>query len=101
MQINALIDNGQVKLLEPVNLKHSQVNVQFIIPDNEIVKTSESKKINEYSDFSLQMQQMMHDIDTILSQPIDDSDIPELTGEQQQRIEAFSYHEEFKSVKKY
>lgn len=106
MQINALIDHGQVKLLEPLQLKHEKVNIQLIIPDNEIVQSSESvenkkEKVkdtsNEYAELSPQIQQMMNDIDVILNQPIDDSDIPELTEEQQQRIDAFSYREEFKS----
>ncbi len=106
MQINALIDHGQVRLLEPIKLKHDIVNIQLIIPDSEIIQPSEginekNNKVqdtsNEYAEFSPQIQQMMQRIDEILNQSIDDSDVPELTDKQLQRLKAFSYREEFKN----
>jgi hypothetical protein len=106
MQVNALIDHGQVKLLEPINLKHDQVNIQLIIPDSEIIKTSitvnnneeKAKDIpDEYAEFPPQIQKMMHNIDKILNAHIDDSDIHKLTKKQQQRFEEFSYRQEFKN----
>ena len=106
MYIKAVIEHGEIKLLEPVKLKHDKVNIKLIIPDNEVVKTSEivnDKKdklmsvSNKYADFSPQIQQMMHDLDEIRNRPIDDSEIPDLTEEQQQRMDAFSYRNEFES----
>ena len=92
MYVKAVIEEGEVKLLESVKLKHNKVNIKLIIPDNEVVQYSD-----EYADFSPQIQQMMHDLDEIRNRSIDDSEISELTKKQQQRMDAFSYRKEFES----
>jgi len=92
MYVKAVIEEGEVKLLESVKLKHNKVNIKLIIPDNEVVQYSD-----EYADFSPQIQQMMHDLDEIRNRPIDDSEISDLTEKQQQRMDAFSHRKEFES----
>ncbi|MCU7937760.1 MAG: hypothetical protein KZQ64_10905 [gamma proteobacterium symbiont of Bathyaustriella thionipta] len=99
MHVKAIIEQGEVKLLAPVNLKHDKVNIELIIPDNEIIKEEQTNKITVdeyYMHFSPEIQAMMRDIDDIRSQYIKDSEIPELSEEQQLRIKAFSHRKEFK-----
>lgn len=100
MYIKAVIEQGEVKLLEPINLKHDKVNIKLIIPDNEIIKNSqpdEETRDNPYKDFSPEIQQMMRELDEIRNRPLDESEVSELTEEQEQRFRAFSCREEFKS----
>lgn len=117
MQIEALIEDGQVKLLEAIHLKHDRVNITVIIPDNEIIQSNQARletktaikteiktatkdintMLSNYSDYPIKTKKMMVDIDQILNKPIDDSLIAELTETQQQCFDAFSARHEFKN----
>ena len=109
MQIDAVIEHGQVKLLEPINLKHGHVNIKLIIPDSEVIKTSELKGSNNKvkkedntdsikgSNYSPQLQEMMNDIDKILNDPIDDTEQVELTINQKDREKSFKFRQQLRN----
>ena len=99
MYVKAVIEQGEVKLLKPINLKHDKVNIELIIPDNEVIsseQTIEKDKQEPYKQFSPEIQKMMRDIDDIRNQPIDDSEPPELTENNKERIKAFEFRRQLR-----
>jgi hypothetical protein len=99
MHVKAVIEQGEVKLLTPINLKHDKVNIELIIPDNEVISSEQTRKIDKddpYKQFSPEIQKMMREIDEIRNQPIDDSVVPELTEKQKARIKAFEFRHQLR-----
>ena len=68
MNVKAVIERGEIKLLKPINLKHDKVNIELIIPDNEVIsseKTIEKDKLESHKQFSPEIQKMMREMDEI------------------------------------
>lgn len=90
MNIQAIWENGVLRPLQPLHLKHDKVVIQ--VPDEEI----ESPNLFHLSPEIYKCAQSMREkFDAILNAPLPpDDELPELTEKQMERIAAFELRED-------
>ncbi len=88
MQIEAIYDHGRLEFVRPVHFKHDRVRLVIEVPDGEVATSPEQHELPE--ELWAQSQAMLDKLEAIRSAPFPlESDMPELTPEQLERIEAF------------
>lgn len=102
MQIEAIYDQGKLEFISPVKLRSGRIRVKVEIPDEEVQtdppSVAESFELPE--DLKLQAKEMLDRFAEIRNAPLPpESELPELTSKQEDRMHAFAFREEIKGLR--
>lgn len=102
MQIEAIYDQGKLEFITPVKLRGGRIRVKVEIPDEEVqtepLSVAESFELPD--DLKLQAKEMLDRFTEIRNAPLPpESELPELTSKQEDRIHAFALREEIKGLR--
>jgi predicted DNA-binding antitoxin AbrB/MazE fold protein len=90
MNVQAIWENGVLRPMLPVNIKHTQVTIQ--IPDEEIELQN---PCNLAAEVIARAKAMRDKLDAIRNSPLPpDDELPELTEKQLERMAAFELRED-------
>lgn len=89
MQVEAIYDHGRLEFVHPLQLKHDNVRLVVVVPDEEII-SAPCNPNNLPKELLEQGQAMLAKLEAIRNAPLPpDDELAELTPKQLQHIEAF------------
>ena len=97
MQVEAIYDHGKLEFVKPLKLKRDCVRLVVTVPDEEVDDAFDHTVSEEVLMLACEMRKQFDAIRNAPSPP--DDELPELTENQLDRIEAFALRDEIKGLR--